>query len=134
MKQILTRARKDLAAPYLTAEADFIKVKIATLEHLHNSNKHHEALKTVKELSGKNSNAKTSIMGGSAKARIDSMYNHFKNLLGKSSTLSSTSSLSMEEVSPELNIPTSPFTLDELKALRGVMAFFLLFSNFKPIL
>ena len=121
LKQKLTRARKDLDAAYLNAEADFIKGKIATLEHLHHSNKHHEAWKTVKELSGKNSNAKTSIKGGSAKARMDSWYNHFKNLLGKSSTLSSTSSLPMEEVSPELNIPTSPFTLDELKSAIRTM-------------
>ena len=72
LEQKLNNARKDLDSAYLNAEANFIEGKIDTLEHLHHSNKHHLAWKTVKELSSKNSNAKTTIKGGSAKARQDS--------------------------------------------------------------
>ena len=117
LKQRLNAAKKDLDDAYLNAEADFIMGKIDTLEHLHTSNKHHEAWKTIKEISGKNSNAAPRIKGGSTKARLDCWYNHFKNLLGKEANLSENYTLPLEEVSSELNIPTSNFTLVELKAV-----------------
>ena len=120
LKQQLTKARKNLDTAYLNAEADFIMGKIVTLEHLHSSNKHHAAWKTVKELSGK-SNASPRIKGGSNKARTESWLRHFQNLLGKKANLPENLSLPMEEISSELNIPTTNFTLDELKnALKQI--------------
>ena len=113
MKQQLSKAKKSLDNAYLEAEADFIMGQIVTLEHLHSSSKHHVALKTVKELSGK-SNSSPSIKGGSSKARTESWLSHFQNLLGKKANLPE-SPLPMEEISSELNIPTTNFTLDELK-------------------
>ena len=119
-KQQLTKARKNLDTAYLNAEADFIMGKIVTLEHLHSSNKHHAAWKTVKELSGK-SNASPRIKRGSNKARTESWLRHFQNLLGKKANLPENLSLPMEEISSELNIPTTIFTLDELKnALKQI--------------
>ena len=69
LKQQLTKARKNLDTAYLNAEADFIMGKIVTLEHLHSSNKHHAAWKTVKELSGK-SNASPRIKGVQIKLEL----------------------------------------------------------------
>ena len=115
LKQQLTKAKKNLDNAYLNAEADFIMGKIVTLEHLHSSNKHHRAWKTVKELSGK-SNSSPSIKGGSNKARTESWLHHFQNLLGKKASLPENLSLPMEEISSGLNIPTTNFTLDELKS------------------
>ena len=71
LKQQLPKAKKSLDNAYLEAEADFIMGKIVTLEHLHSSNKHHMAWKTVKELSGK-SNSCPRIKGGSSKASTES--------------------------------------------------------------
>ena len=87
--------------------------KINTLEHLHTGNKHHQAWKTVKELSGKSSNSSPGIKGGSTKARQESWLRHFQNLLGKKANLPEDFSLPIEEISNQLNIPTTIFTVDE---------------------
>ena len=96
-------AKKKLDDAYLKAEADFILGKINTLEHLHTSNKHHQAWKTVKELSGKSSNSSPGIKGGSSKARKESWLRHFQNLLGKKENLPDDLNLPMEEISGQLN-------------------------------
>ena len=117
LNQKLKSAKKNLDDAYLKAEADFILGKINTLEHLHTSNKHHQAWKTVKELSGKSSNSSPGIKGGSTKARKESWLRHFQNLLGKKANLPDDLNLPMEEISDQLNIPTTNFTMDELKTV-----------------
>ena len=77
-------------------------------------------MKNVTELSGK-SNSSPRIKGGSSKARTESWLSHFQNLLGKKANLPENLSLPMEEISSELNIPTTNFTLDALKnALKQI--------------
>ena len=70
-------AKKNLYDAYLEAEVDFINGKMNTLLLEHISRKHHLAWKTVKELSGKNSNSNVSLKGGSAKKRLENWFNHF---------------------------------------------------------
>ena len=52
LNQKLKSAKKNLDDAYLKAEADFILGKINTLEHLHTSNKHHQAWESVKRVIG----------------------------------------------------------------------------------
>ena len=64
---------------------------------------------------GKSSNSSPGIKGGSSKARKESWLHHFQNLLGKKANLPDDLDLHMEEISGQLNIPTTNFTMDELK-------------------
>ena len=111
----LIMAKKNLDDAYLEAEVDFINGKINTLSMEHISRKHHLAWKTVKELSGKNSTSNDSLKGGSAKKRLENWSNHFKNIIGKKSKLPDINTLPSEQIAENLDIDTSPFTIDELK-------------------
>ena len=52
---------------------------------------------------------------------MENWWNHFKNLLGKKANLPENFSLPLDNISSELNIPTTNFTLDELKtALKQI--------------
>ena len=109
-------AKKRLDEAYLEAEVDYINGKISDLSEQHISKKHHLAWKTIKELSGKNSNSAIQIKGGSAKKRMENWTSHFKNLLGKEARLPDNMTLPSVQISEPLNIKVSPFTLDELQA------------------
>ena len=67
----LIMAKKTLDDAYLDSEVNFINGKINDLSRHHISEKHHLAWKTIKELSGKNSNSAIRIKGGSSKKRLE---------------------------------------------------------------
>ena len=108
-------AKKRLDNALLDAEVNFINGKIKELSDQHTSNKHHLAWKTIKELSGKNSNSAIQIKGESAKKRMKNWTSHFKNLLGKEAKLPDNLTLPSVKISDQLNSNVSSFTLDEVK-------------------
>jgi len=80
-------------------------------------NAHRDVWKLVKTLSGKESQPKIQLKGGSTQKRLEKWLLHFKNLLGKKPVLPENDTLLREQISPELNISVSPFTIDELKSV-----------------
>ena len=109
--------KKQLHDAYLDAEADYMSGIIDELSRYHVSNKHHHAWKTVKDLAGKNNTSSVRIKGGSAKKRLESWENHFKNLLGKEARLPDDYTLPSVQVSGQLPINTNQFSLSELEAV-----------------
>ena len=117
-KANLDSAKHELDNAYLNAEVAYINGQINSLSQNFSENKHRNAWKLVRELSGKNSKPSIQIKGGSSKKRLENWFFHFQNLLGKKPTLPETNILPREQISPLLNIPESSFTLKELhKAL-----------------
>ena len=110
----LIMAKKALDDAYLDSEVDYINGKIQSLSQHHISNQHHQAWRTIKELAGKSPAASIRIKGGSMKKRMENWTTHFKNLLGKKSSLPESNSLPSVQISDPLDIDTSPFTLEEL--------------------
>ena len=111
----LIMAKKRLDDAYLDSEVDYINGKIQNLGKQHKNHQHHQAWKTIKELAGKTQKAGIRIKGGSAKARLLNWTNHFKSLLGKKSTLPRSNSLPSVQISEQLNIDTSSFSITELQ-------------------
>ena len=110
-------AKKELEEAYLDAEVDYISGKINDLTKYHISKKHHLAWRTVKDLAGKNVTSSVRLKGGSPKKRLESWSKHFQSLLGKEARLPEDYTLPSVQVSEQLNIATSPFTLSELSAV-----------------
>ena len=110
-------AKKELEEAYLDAEVDYISGKINDLTKHHISKKHHLAWRTVKDLAGKNVTSSVRLKGGSPKKRLESWSKHFQSLLGKEARLPEDYTLPSVQVSEQLNIATSPFTLSELSAV-----------------
>ena len=120
-------AKKELEDSYLDAEVDYISGKISDLTKHHISKKHHLAWRTVKDLAGKNATSTVRLKGGSAKKRLENWSKHFQSLLGKEAKLPENYTLPSIQVSQQLNISTSLFTLKELltviKQLKSSKAF-----------
>ena len=110
-------AKKELEEAYLDTEVDYISGKINDLTKHHISKKHHLAWRTVKDLAGKNVTSSVRLKGGSPKKRLESWSKHFQSLLGKEARLPEDYTLPSVQVSEQLNIATSPFTLSELSAV-----------------
>lgn len=120
----LTNAQKRLDDSYLNAEAMFIQGKIDSISNLHISHQHSAAWKTINELTGRKDHPSIQLKGGSSKIRRENWLNHFKSLLGNPPILNN-DSLPLTQIFDELDISTSPFTLEELsKSVK-------LFSNNK---
>ena len=108
---------KSLDDAYLNAEIAYINGKIADISNLHISRHYSEAWKTVSELSGKDSRPSIVIKGGNKTKRLENWTSHIKNLLGKPPTLPNDRTLPKVQISNALNIPTSEFTLRELRTV-----------------
>ena len=59
------------------------------------------------------------IIFSKTKKRLENWLQHFKNLLGKKPVLPEHDTLLREQISPELNISVSPFTLKELQSVQS---------------
>ena len=110
----LAEAQKHLDEAYLTAEASFIQGKIDSISHLHLSNQHSAAWKTINELSGRKDHPSIQLKGGSPEKRKDNWLTHFKSLQGDPPLLGN-DQLPLTQVSDVLDISTEPFTKDEVK-------------------
>ena len=126
-KVALTTSKKELDNAYLQAEADYISGKIADIKHLHITKQHSAAWKSISEISGKASKPAIRLKGGSSDARMSNWSEHFRNLLGKEPTTPTTHSLPRTKISDPLDIPTHPFTINELttvlKSIKPAKAF-----------
>ena len=107
----LSLEKKHLDDAYLVAEVDYICGKINDLSRCHISNKHHHALKTVKNLAGKNNTSSVRIQGVSAHKQLENWAHHFKNLLGKEARLLDGYTLPSVQVFGPLDINTNQFSL-----------------------
>ena len=74
-------------------------------------------MEKCKDLAGKNVTSSVRLKGGSPKKRLESWSKHFQSLLGKEARLPEDYTLPSVQVSEQLNIATSPFTLSELSAV-----------------
>ena len=113
-------AKKKLEESYLDAEVDYISGKISDLTKHHISKKHHLAWRTVKDLAGKNATSSVRLKGGSAKNRLQNWTKHFQSLFGKEAKLPEDYKLPSIQVSEQLNINTSPVTLNELLTVTKI--------------
>ena len=76
---------------------------------------------TLSELSRKSSKPPTTLKGGCREKRLENLFSHFKNLLGKPATLPEDKTLPKLQVCNSLNIPTGKFTIAELnQVLKNV--------------
>ena len=114
-KRKLTAAKKSLDHAYVEAEEAYINGKIAGISHLHISQQHSAAWKTINELAGKGSKPPPTIKGGNREDRLGNWLSHFKNLLGNPACLPDHVSLPKIQISNRLNISTGEFTIAELK-------------------
>ena len=120
----LATARKALDDAYLTAESLFIQGKIDSIKEFHVSKKHSASWEIINEISGHKDYPSIQLKGGSAEKRREHWLKHFKDLL-RNVPKGNADALPLNQVFEELNIPTYPFTLDELtKSIK-------LFSNNK---
>jgi exonuclease III len=114
-RDIVRKARKNLQDAYDNATADFIQGKINNITHLHTSQQHSAAWRTINEITGRKDNPTATIKGGSQEKRKEEWLNHFKKLLGESPRVSA--NLPKIQVAEDLNIPTKAFTMKELKSV-----------------
>ena len=111
--KLLTDAQKALDDAYLTAESLYIQGKIDSLKDFHPSKQYSLCWKTINEISGHKNHPSIQLKGGSAENRKANWFKHFKGLLGEPPRVDP-DPLPLTRISEELDISTSPFTLEEL--------------------
>lgn len=122
--KVLADAQKALDDAYLTVESLFIQGKIDSIKGFHASKQHSASWKIINEISGDKDHPSIQLKGGSAEKRRENWLKHFQSLLGNPPKVN-VDPLPLFQVSDRLNIPTNPFTLDELEKTTK------LFSNNK---
>ena len=101
----------------------YVKEKTESIEKLHVERRSALAWKTMHEVIKRKGTPLTKIKGSSKNGRIQSWYNHFKNLLGKENldTPNLSSTFFNHKVSDPLPINTNQFTLEELQTCLAKM-------------
>lgn len=108
-------AQKELDAAYASADAERIKDKINKISTQHDPhNQHITAWDIINELTGRKSKPSVRIKGGTADQRKDAWLSHFRNLLGDEPKTPANTVLPIIKITDSLNIPTTPFTLEEI--------------------
>lgn len=106
----LVGAKDDMAALYNLVTTEILEGKIHDLERAHENNKHGKSWKIINDITGRINNQQGKIRGSTQKERIDSWYNHFKNLLGFQPT---ENHYEVEQILPQGIIHTGRFTRKE---------------------
>ena len=112
-KRSVKKARDKLQTAYDTATAEHLQEQINNLSALHSSHKHSAAWKAVNEITGRKDKPSVTVQGGSAAKRNEGWLNHFKKLLGEAPKV--TPNLPRIQVAENLKIPTTNFTIEELR-------------------
>ena len=109
-KQRLEGAKDNLDSIYQQEKEKYIKEKTECIEKLHVERRSALAWETMHEVTNRKSTPLAKIEGSSETEKIQSWYNHIKNLLGKENLIRF-----LNKVSDPFPINTSQFTLEELQ-------------------
>ena len=113
-KEDYMQAKHDLKDAYNTAMEEELNTKLKAVEKAHANAKHALSWQLINDITGRKASMSGQIKGDTQEERVDTWYNHFKNLLGSAPIIENED----EDITPildELDIKTGPFDLEEYK-------------------
>ena len=118
--QAVDEARRSLYSAYDQLLVDDLEEKATRIEQAYISGQHGVAWKVVNEVSGRKKSPRGQIAGSGPEERVDSWFNHFKELLG-GSQVTADNDQDIPEVLCDLGIDDSPFTSEEYNRVKATL-------------